>query len=80
MPAPFVRSLTSPRSHDFVGIMSRSAHARDAYPGISYRLWRSSRIHRTLVTSVTLVLHISCAKSAYLLDRDLHCGANSSYS
>ena len=51
-----IRLLASPRSRDFVGIMSRSVHARDAYPGISYHLWRSSRIHRTLVTFVTLVL------------------------
>ena len=41
--------------HDFVG-MSRNAHARDAYPGISHNHWRSSRLHKTLVTSVTLVL------------------------
>ena len=33
MPAPFIRLLASPRSHDFVGIMSRSAHAHTVSGG-----------------------------------------------
>ena len=56
MPAPFVGLLAPLRSHDFVGNMSRSAHACDAYPGISYRLWRSSRIHRTVYLSLASLL------------------------
>lgn len=58
--APFVRSPTSPKNYDFVGIISQSTYARDQYPDISYRLWWSSKIHRTLVSFETLVLQI-CA-------------------
>lgn len=34
-----------------------TVHAGDTYPGIIYCLWWSSRIHRTLVTFVTLNSH-----------------------
>ena len=72
MPAPFIRLLASPRSHDFIGIISRSAHARNAYPGFSCRLWWSSRIHRTLVTSLTLDLLIHFLFHKFLEKNDFN--------
>ena len=44
---------------DFVGICIRPVHAQDGdIQCFKHRLWRSSRIHRTVVTAVTFVLII----------------------
>ena len=46
---------------DFVGICTRPVHAQDGdIQCFKHRLWRSSRIHRTVVTAVTFVYrHLS---------------------
>lgn len=62
----FIRWPASSRSCDFVGIMSRSEHARDAYLGISYRLWQSFRIKRTLVASIPLGFILKPPPRCYL--------------